>query len=133
MSYGQEREGLSVGWLSTIWSTVGVIFIAALVTAGMAGCPKYNVWEQGLAGKAKLERATQERKIIVEQAKAELESAEIRAKAIGVMGQAAKDFPEYRLQEFMGAFAEALQDGKIDQIIYVPTEANIPVMEAGKR
>ncbi len=31
----------------------------------------------------------------------------------------------------MGAFAEALQSEKIDQIIYVPTEANIPITEAG--
>lgn len=132
MGYGQ-RDGLSVGWLSTIWGTVGTIVLAVLITAGMAGCPQYNVWQQGLAGEAKLKRATQERKILVEQAKAELESAEIRALAIEVLGQKAKDFPEYRLQEFLGAFAEALQSGKIDQIIYVPTEANIPIMEAGKR
>lgn len=132
MGYGQ-RDGLSVGWLSTIWGTVGTIVLAVLITAGMAGCPKYNVWQQGLAGEAKLKRATQERKILVEQAKAELESAEIRALAIEVLGQKAKDFPEYRLQEFLGAFAEALQNGKIQKIIYVPTEANIPIMEAGKR
>lgn len=49
------------------------------------------------------------------------------------MGQAAKDFPEYRQQEFIGAFAEAMKDGKIQQIIYVPTEAGIPITEAGRR
>jgi hypothetical protein len=37
--------------------------------------------------------------------------------------QAAQDFPEYRTQEFIGAFAEALKEGKIAQIMYVPTEA----------
>ncbi len=124
---------MGTGLIATVSSIGGVIVLAALITAGMVGCPQYKVWEQGLAGKAKLERATQERKIIVEQAKAELESAEIRAQAIEVLGQKAKDFPEYRLQEFMGAFAEALQNDNIDKIIYVPTEANIPVMEAGKR
>ncbi|HCW5282361.1 TPA: hypothetical protein OXP51_000718 [Acinetobacter baumannii] len=36
-------------------------------------------------------------------------------------------------QEFIGAFGDALRDGKIQQIVYVPTEANIPVLEAGKR
>lgn len=95
--------------------------------------PIYGVWQQGLSGEARLARATQERQILVQQAQAEVDSAELRAEAIGIVGQAAKDFPEYRLQEFMGAFAEALQSGTIDQIIYVPTEANIPIMEAGKR
>ena len=42
----------------------------------------------------------------------------------------AKDFPEYRTQEFIGAFADALREGKITQIMYVPTEANIPITEA---
>lgn len=124
---------MGTGVIATVSSIAGTIVLAGLIALGMVGCPKYNVWEQGLAGKAKLERASQERKIIVEQAKAEVESAGLRAKAIKIMGQAAKDFPEYRLQEFMGAFAEALQDGTIDQIIYVPTEANVPIMEAGKR
>ena len=95
--------------------------------------PRYGVWQQNLSGKASLARATQERQIQVEQAKAERESAEIRAEAIAIVGQAAKDFPEYRNQEFIGAFAEALQGGSISQIIYVPTEANIPILEAGKR
>ena len=45
---------------------------------------------------------------------------------------AAKDFPEYRMQEFLGAFGEALQSDNIDKIIFVPTEANIPVTEAGR-
>ena len=96
----------------------------------MAGCPVYNVWQQGLAGEAKLKRAVQERKILIEQAKAEKESASIRAEAIAIVGQAAKDFPEYRLQEFLGAFAEALNNGNIEKIIYVPTEANLPILEA---
>ncbi|WP_312307640.1 hypothetical protein [Acinetobacter variabilis] len=50
----------------------------------------------------------------------------------GMDGQAAKDYPEYRKQEFIGAFGEALREGRIQQIIYVPTEANIPIVEAGK-
>ena len=106
---------------------LGFIIICGI---GLAGCPVYNVWQQGLAGKAALERAQQERQILVEQAKAELESAEIRSKAISVVGKAAQQYPEYRLQEFLGAFAETLQKGDIDQIIYIPTEANIPLMEA---
>jgi hypothetical protein len=98
----------------------------------MIGMPLYIVWQQGLAGQASLNRAQQERKILVEQAKAEKESASIRAEAIAIVGKAAQEYPEYRLQEFLGAFAEALQNGNIEKIIYVPTEANIPIMEASR-
>ena len=109
------------------------LLILALVPAGMYGCPKYNVWEQGLSGQAALKRAEQTRKIAIEAAKAEEESAQFRANAIQILGKAAKEFPEYRRQEFIGAFAEALQNGHIEQIIYVPTESTIPIMEAGRR
>lgn len=115
------------------WIVVAIFSLFIFVGALMIGLPQYKVWQQGLSGKANLAKAEQERRILIEQAKAEEESASIRARAIKIVGQAAKDFPEYRVQEFMGAFAEALQSGEIDQIIYVPTEANIPLMEAGKR
>lgn len=111
---------------------IGAFALIVITLILMAGIPPYKVWQQGQAGKARLMRAGQERKILVEQAQAELEAAEHRVKAISIVGQAAKDFPEYRLQEFMGAFAEALQSDKIQKIIYVPTEANIPIMEASR-
>ena len=93
----------------------------------------YNVWSMEMQGKAKLAEATQSRQIQIEQAKAELEASKMRAQAIQIMGEAAQKYPEYRQQEFMASFGEALREGKMSQIIYVPTEANIPLMEAGKR
>lgn len=108
------------------------IFLIIIVAALMFGLPRYNVWQQEMAGKARLAEATQSRQILVEQARAEKESAVLQAEAIQIMGEAAKKYPEYRQQEFIGAFGEALKQGKITQIIYVPTEANIPIMEAGK-
>lgn len=104
-----------------------------LMMALMGGCPPYNVWQQGLTGQAELRRAEQNRQIQIEQARAEREAAELRAEAIAIVGQAAKDFPEYRYQEFLGAFGEAFREGDIDQIVYVPTEGLIPITEAGKR
>lgn len=126
----KNQEGNTT--IGVIAPFLGITFLILLVAGGMYGCPKYTVWQQGLAGQANLNRAQQERKILIEQAKAEKESAVVRADAIKIVGQAAKDYPEYRLQEFLGAFAEALQSDKIEKIIYVPTEANIPIMEAGR-
>ena len=113
----------------TIMFGLGIIFLAGL---GLFLTPQYCVWQQGLSGKASLEKASQTRQIMVEQARAEVDSAKLRAEAIKIVGQAAKDYPEYRLQEFLGAFGEALNSERIEQIIYVPTEAGIPVMEAGR-
>ena len=99
----------------------------------MWGVPTYFTWVSGQGGKANLMRAEQEKQIQIEQAKAELESAKLRAEAIAIVGKASKEFPEYRTQEFIGAFAEAVKSGTISKIIYVPTEANIPIVEAGAR
>lgn len=110
---------------------LAVVLVVVLVAAFMFIGPQYRVWQQGMEGEAKLMRAKQERQILVTQAQAEKDAAQLRADAIGIMGKAAQSFPEYRQQEFMAAFGEALREGNISQIVYVPTEANIPIMEAG--
>lgn len=112
---------------------IGGFFFIVLILLFMFGWPHYKVWKQGMDGQAALAEAEQSKMIQVQVAKAELESAKLRAEAIKLVGQAAKDYPEYRKQEFIGAFGEALRDGKIQQIIYVPTEANIPIVEAGNK
>lgn len=107
--------------------------LLSLIVAMMAGCPQYNVYSARMKGEATQAESQGARQALVSQAQAEKDAAQLRADAVKIMGQAAKDFPEYRQQEFIGAFAEAMKDGKIQQIIYVPTEAGIPITEAGKR
>lgn len=92
----------------------------------------YTVQQEQLVGEAEFVRAEQNRRILVEQARAEKDAALLRAEAIEIVGQAAKDFPEYRYQEFLGAFGEALQSDQVEQIVFIPTEANIPITEAGR-
>lgn len=94
--------------------------------------PHYSVYAAKLHGEAELVKAEQTRQIQVAQAQGELDAAERRAKAISIVGEAAKKYPEYRTQEFIGAFADAMREGKISQIIYVPTEANLPILERRK-
>lgn len=109
---------------------VGLVAIIAILFGVAIGYRHYNVWSMEMQGKAKLAEAAQSKQILIEQAKAELEASKERAKAIEVIGEAAKKYPEYRMQEFIGAFGQALDNGNINTIIYVPTEANIPVLEA---
>jgi hypothetical protein len=112
-------------WVSRIGGSALLLIVACL-----AGCPQYEVYKQRLAGEAVLAHSTFSREVQVRQAQGEKEAAVLRAEAIKTVGQATKDFPEYRQQEFIGAFAEAVKEGKISQIIYVPTEANIPITES---
>jgi regulator of protease activity HflC (stomatin/prohibitin superfamily) len=116
-----------------MWTVVGILVTIVLILVCMFGFPMWNVWRSGLEGEAALKKAEQTRMIQIQQAKGEKEAAQFRADAIAIVGKAATDFPAYRTQEFIGAFAEALHSGKINQIIYVPTEANIPIIEAGHR
>lgn len=110
-----------------------IVTVITIVAAGMAGCPRYAVWtaeQEGLAAKAKADGA---RQALVAQAQAEKDAAKLRSEAIEIVGAAAQRFPEYRQQEFIGAFGEALREGRITQIVYVPTEANIPILESDGR
>ena len=91
----------------------------------------YRVWAMEMEGKAKLAEATQSRQIQIEQAKGEKMAATFTAEAIAIVGKASKSFPEYRNQMFIQAFGDALNNESIKTIIYVPTEANIPILEAG--
>ena len=118
---------------------IGFAMLVGVVGGSIAAYQPFKVWvatytvkKERLAGEAQFARAEENRKILVEQARAEKDAASLRAEAISIVGQATKDFPEYRQQEFIGAFAEAVQSGQIDQIIYVATEAGIPITEAGR-
>ncbi len=125
----------------TLLIIAGSIFIViGLITwGGMAGIPKYKVWQQGLAGQAELKRAEQNRQIQVEEAKAKEESAQYyakaeitRAKGVAeaneIIGVSLKENEAYlRYLWILG-----LHDGS-SEVIYVPTEANLPILEAVRK
>ena len=119
------------------------LFIGLLFFAGW-GWAHFRLWkaeytgkaleiEKTYKGKAVLAEAENARMARVEGAKAEKEAAQLTADAIAIVGEAAQKYPEYRQQEFYLALSEALQEGRISQIIYLPTEAGLPITEAGKR
>ncbi|MCR5555038.1 MAG: hypothetical protein K6F29_05855 [Bacteroidales bacterium] len=111
--------------------------IAVLVVASlMFGLPLYNVWQQEMTGRAEFSRAEQNRKIKVEEARAEKESASFRAEAEiiraegvaeanRIIGGSLKDNKDYLTYLWI----QALYD-ESNSVIYVPTEANLPILEA---
>lgn len=111
---------------------LGICCLAVIVFLFIGGTflmANAKVYTSRLSGQAAYAHSEAERKVLVSQAEAELEAAKLRAEAIKIVGEMAKQFPEYREQEFIGAFGEALKSDRIEQIIYVPTEANIPIIE----
>ena len=113
-----------------------VVFAVVVILGLMFGMPMYNVWQQEMTGKAEFSRAEQNRKIKVEEAKAEKESAVFRAeaeiiraegvaKANEIIGGSLKDNKDYLTYLWI----QALYD-ESNSVIYVPTEANLPILEA---
>ena len=58
-----------------------IILIIAFIGVIMWGIPVYSVWQQGMSGKALLREAEYSKQVLIEQAKADLESATLWAKA----------------------------------------------------
>ena len=127
-----------------ILSLVFAIGFGALVLFSIGwGWAHFRLWkaeyvgqaleiEKEYRGKAILAEAEYAKRARIEQAKAEFESAQLTADAIEIVGKAAQSYPEYRQQEFFLALGEALQEGRINQIMYIPTEAGMPITEAGR-
>ncbi|MBP3535295.1 MAG: hypothetical protein J6J53_04690, partial [Muribaculaceae bacterium] len=65
-----------------IKSIIGAIIGVALIVVAMAFImPWYNVWSQEMEGKAEFAKAEQNRKIKIEEAKANLEAEKLNAQA----------------------------------------------------
>ncbi len=99
----------------------------------MAGCPRYRVWQQEMEGRAELSRAEQNRQIKIEEAKAELEASTYKRQADSVRAvgtaEANRIIAKSLTSEYIQwKWVEGLHDGS-SEVIYVPTEANIPILE----
>jgi hypothetical protein len=120
------------------WTTLVVFVIFTLVGFSMWGCPKYNVWQQGLAGQAELKRAEQNRQIAIQEAMAVEESAKslanaeiIRAVGVDSANKIISSGLKGNWEYLHYLWVNTLKDHP-GAIIYIPTEANIPIMEASR-
>jgi regulator of protease activity HflC (stomatin/prohibitin superfamily) len=98
--------------------------------------PQYNVWQQGLAGKAELQKAEYTRQVAVLEAKAKLDSAKElaaaeveRARGVAqanqIIGDSLKGNREYLQYLYITGLEEGAKQG--NTTIYVPTEGGMPV------
>lgn len=116
-----------------------LMLLIMLIFGAMWGCPQYSVYEQRLSGEAELAKATYNRQVRVKEAEAtkdasinlaqaEVERAKGVAKANEIIGTSLKDNEAY----LRWLYIEGLKE-KTGEVIYVPTEAGLPILEAGRR
>ena len=133
-------DGVTVGGVLG-FSTVVLAFLAGVITLAMWGCPRYDVYSREMTGKAELAQATSNRQIKVNEAQAaqeaakhlaqaEIERAKGVAEANRIIGDSLKGTEDYLRYLWIHNLAEAEKNGA--QIIYVPTETNLPILEASR-
>jgi hypothetical protein len=115
---------------------ITVIIMIAFIAISI---PVYRVWQQGLVGRAELARAQQNKQIKIAEAEATKESsyalaqaeiirAEGVAKANKVIGDSLKNNEAYLRYLYVNSLAD-----KDNNVYYIPTEAGLPILEAGNR
>ena len=123
-----------------IGSFIGTVIVWAImivVFGGMYGCPRYNVWQQEMSGKAEFAKAEQNRRIKIEEAKANLEAEKLNAQAEVERAKGATEAIKIENGSITPAYIQYLwvrqQNNLNDKtVIYIPTETNLPVLEASR-
>ncbi len=114
-----------------------IILIFGLIGLAMWVFPKYGVWEAELAGKAEFVKAEQNRKIKIEEAKANLEAEKLNAQAEIERAKGAAEAIRIENGAISPTYIQYLwvrqqQNLNDKTVIYIPTETNLPVLEAGR-
>ena len=124
---------------------IGIIIgcsVLTIIVLLMFGLPKYNVWRSRIAieaeenrGRAEMARAEQNRLILIEEAKANLEAQKLNSEAEIERAKGMAKSIEIENGKLTTKYIQYLWVRNIDkmngEIIYIPTEANLPILEAG--
>lgn len=117
-------------------AAAGLLLIVAVIWGWMLATPRYNLY-----------KANTEKKAVIEEQRAKSEAAEFAAQSEVIQAQAKADAEVIRskgLAEAQAIISETLTEeylrylyidavaGGDGQIIYIPTEAGLPVLEAGR-
>jgi len=118
------------------WTTFSLITLIILIIISMVGCPTYRVYSARKDGEAILAHAQSSREVAVAEAKAKMESASLLAqadtlRAIGIARSniiIGKSLTDSYLHWY---WIDNLEKNP-NAVIYVPTESNMPIMEANR-
>lgn len=117
--------------------------VVAVVLVSVGGClwamPQYGVYRQTLAGQAALREAESSRQIAVEEARAKKEAAKMlaeaeieRAKGVAEANKIIGESLDGNEAYLRYLWIQGLENGTAPTIVYVPTEAGLPILEASR-
>jgi len=124
-----------------VWLLMSVLGIA-VIGGFMYIIPQYKVYSQRMLGQAELQRAESNRQIKVREAQAAYDAADLTAKAEIRRAEGVAEANRIIADSLDGAegylrwrYIEMLENtsGSGRDVIYIPTEAGLPILEAGKR
>lgn len=111
-----------------------VIVVCGVILALLGGIPRYKVWQQEMSGKAEFAKAEQNRRIKIEEAKANLEAEKLNAQAEIERAKGAAEAIKIENGSLTTQYIQYLwvrqQNSVSNKVIYIPTEANLPILEA---
>ena len=120
-----------------IMTIIGVIvFLAFMLWFG----PTYKVWQSQKSGEADLAQAHKEQQVQVAKAQGRLDAATLNKQAAIVEAEAVSEqiktigaqLTEHDLY-LKWQWIKMMEERPESSVIYVPTEANLPILEAGAR
>lgn len=135
------------GTTDLLWNIFfyGVLPLVAIPTLwGLVGYPRWKVWAAHQDGLADLAAAKNEQQIQIAQAQSRLDAAELNKKAavieaeavalqIEAIGKQLTEHDLYLKWQWIKMMEDSHKEtGDAPTTIYIPTEANIPILEASR-
>ena len=115
---------------------ISVVIVIGIIAGLMFGIPLYNVWQQEMSGRARVAEAEYSKQIMRIEAEMNLEAEILNAQAEVERARGAAEAMEIVQEKLTDMYIRYLWVRQINfgnaDVIYVPTEANIPLMEAGR-
>lgn len=131
-NYNNQEISYSKVMKGVIWGVTGIVLL--IVTIAFIR-PWYHVWSQEMEGKAEFAKAEQNRKIKIEEARANLEAEKLNAQAEVERAKGAAEAIRIENGSITPTYIQYLwvrQQSNLNDktVIYVPTETNLPILES---
>lgn len=133
----RKQEQIKINMLNRSTIVLVAVLGIAIIAGLMWVMPTYRVWSQEMRGKAAFAEAEQNRRIQIEEAKANLEAQKLNSEAEVERAKGMAKAIEIENGKLTPMYIHYLWVRNIDKMdgekIYIPTEANLPILEAASK
>ena len=131
--YGNNNINVTPDLIKKVIWGIAVILVVVISMAFIR--PWYNVWSQEMEGKAEFAKAEQNRKIKIEEARANLGAEKLNAQAEIERAKGAAEAIKIENGSITPTYIQYLwvrqqSDLSNKTVIYIPTETNLPLLES---